>query len=255
MNEKRMKSKMYCRYFFIIFILIASAFSKEQLLDLTTIPTAGLLEHRSYSTDLKLLPGGEILFGFNIGLFGRLELGGSYGGSNVLGYGYSEMNSLVGFSSKIRVFDENIQYPGIVIGINTQGFGGYSEQAERYRFKSIGPYIVTSKNWWALGGNLSAHLGFNYSLETKDESSPSVFLGIDKDFDNIFGINIEYDFALADSKKDDLYGEGNGYLNSSIWWFLSDNFRFEILFIDILSNSKGNKSFGRGLGIVFYDSF
>ncbi len=244
-------------YFLLSLVILFTSciFATSQQSNLVRVPTAGLLENTNFNCKLELLPGSEFFLYTNVGLFNRLELGLSYGGQNILGYGKAEFYDNIGFNIKTRILDESTKYPAIAIGISTQGSGGYSEVDERYSFKSMGPYAVVSKNWWFLGGNTGLHGGLNYSLETEDEASVSLFFGFDKDINNIIGLNMEYDLSLADKKKIDKYGEGKGYMNASLWWNVSDNFRFEMLFLDLLGNYEGNSSFGRGVRAVYYDSF
>ncbi|MFP4459477.1 MAG: hypothetical protein ACLFSQ_07810 [Candidatus Zixiibacteriota bacterium] len=223
--------------------------------ELIRTSTGGLLEHLHFDTEAEILPAGEVALSANMGFFGRAQLGVSYAAQNIIGFGKANFVPHAGFEVKARVLDEHINYPAVVLGINTQGYGGYIDSLDRYLFKSIGPYIAVSKNWWALGGNAGVHGGINYSLETKDDKSVSFFLGVDKDYDGIAGIYIEYDAALNDNIENNAFGEGSGYLNASLWWHVTDYFKFEIFLLDCLSNSASNPSFGRGLRVTFYNNF
>ncbi len=190
----------------------------------------------------------------NMGFFGRSQLGVSYGGQNLLGYGNGDFYDRVGFQIRARILDEATNYPAIVIGIDTQGYGRWHKDLKRYTIKSTGPFIAVSKNWWSLGGNSGVHGGINYTLETEDKASVSCFFGVDKDIDNIAGIYIDYDLALADFDNDDAFGEGKGYLNASLWWQITDFFRIDILLLDMLGNGDYNSSFGRGIRVTFNDN-
>jgi hypothetical protein len=207
------------------------------------------------SSEVEFLPYGEVLASLNMGFFGRAQLGAYYSGLHVLGYGQADFAPHVGFEVKARILDEHMKYPGIVLGISTQGYGGYFDNLERYRFKSMGPYIVISKNWWSLGGNSGVHGGINYTLETEDEEGMSFFLGVDKDIDGIAGTYIEYDIALDDNVEDDKFGEGFGYLNASLWWHVTEYFKIELFLLDCLGNNAQNSSFGRGLRVTFFNNF
>ena len=67
-------------------------------------------------------------------------------------------NPQPGFQIKYRIFDESQSFPAMVIGIDTQGRGSYSDTLynlnsdemaiiNRYEQKAWGMYLGFSKNW------------------------------------------------------------------------------------------------------------
>ena len=104
-------------------------------------------------------------------------LGISYGMHSIIGDGKPVFNTNPGFHVKYRAFDENASRPALLLGINTQGKGEYTEiekfdvnndgtiisinePIKRYEQKALGFFISLSKNW-NFFGNLGFHIGIN----------------------------------------------------------------------------------------------
>ncbi|MBN2543859.1 hypothetical protein JXI42_13450 [bacterium] len=220
-------------------------------------PTAGMLGHGAYCFGLELFPNDGVQCEAIIGIIGRLQIGFSYGGENILGEGDINWNPRLEFTGKLRVINESVSIPAFAVGFNSQGEGGYVEQEKRYIIKSVGLYLCASKNFKTIGGNVGFHGGINYSFETSDgNKNPSLYLGFDKEIGKQFSINMEYDIATNDNKKgDEMFGRGRGYLNFSFCWAVSQAFELEIILKDLLLNNELSTTFMRGLRLNIYNSF
>ncbi len=206
-------------------LLAASTLSAQPLLEhrrLVDAPTAALLDRGSYSIEMRMFANGGLLSSVNIGITHRFMIGMSYGGENVIGEGDVNLNPEPGILARVRVVDETMRMPAFTIGFESQGFGPYNSQFERYETKSRGLYVVGSKNY-AVMYNLGLHGGVNWSLEHGDKDKEiDVFVGAEVSFNREFHAFIEYDFANNDNEVDLRFGSGRGYLNGGIQWIFAD---------------------------------
>ncbi len=228
------------RLFSVLICMIISAgveATMYQPRQLISIPTAGILPENTFSTSLHLYGNGGVILGINAGLLNRFMFGGSFGGEQVIGDGDINWQPKVEFGIKLRVIEESYTYPAIVAGFESQGEGAYYDDPKRYLVKSKGFYIVFSKNFKVLYGNLGLHIGSNYSLERTNDDTPGFFVGLDKDFFETVALNLDYDLALNDDRDKGQFGKGYGYLNVSLKYVHTSKFEFEFLFKDILRNS------------------
>ena len=112
-------------------ILISTIFAQSEQpyppLELISIPTAGTLPKGTYTYETTLSKGGAIMPRLAIGLTSSLSLGISYGMHGVIGDEKPIFNLYPGFHIKYRAFDESNSRPALLLGINTQGKGEYTE--------------------------------------------------------------------------------------------------------------------------------
>jgi hypothetical protein len=201
------------------------------------MPTAGMLEKGSFAVDIDFYQEGGVLAGLSAGVFERLSFGVSYGGSKLLGAGNAVMNPTPGVNVKLRLLEENVALPALVIGFDSQGKDGYLKELDRYAVKSPGLYAVVSKNY-LLAGYLSLHGGINYSFERADDDrSFNVYAGVEKTLGPFLSALVEYNVGLNDNSGSAV-GKGRGYLNAALKWSFSGGITLGVYFKDILINSR-----------------
>ena len=233
----------------------AQEINHVELRELVDTPTAGLLSRRSYALDLHLFPQGGVLAKISVGLLSRLSAGISYGGLNIIGEGDLDWNPRLAFQARLRLYDEGFVMPAIAIGFDSQGYGTYEKNKERYQVKSRGAYAVCSKSFWMLGP-VGFHAGVNYSLENKDgDNDISIFAGVDKDLLWGCALLAEYDFALNDDSEDGSYGTGNGYLNAGLRWTFAQQLSLEFDLKNIANNRENIPHVSRTVRIIYWNSF
>ena len=221
---------------------------------LIDLPTAGMLSHRSFALDLDFYQEGGMLVGTSIGVFDRLLLGISYGGTHVLVSDKPVWNTVPGITVKVRLLDESIVLPALAIGFDSQGKEPYIDQLNRYTIKSLGFYAVASKNYQAMGF-LSFHGGVDYSFERADgDTDPNIFAGVEKTLGPNISIVAEYNLAINDSNKDAL-GRGRGYLNAGVRASLGGGFTIGFNLKDIIKNQQNVTIGNRTLKCEFARSF
>lgn len=187
------------------------------------MPTAGMLKKSQLAFDAEFFQQGGILFGFSIGLLDRLTLGISYGGCRLIGSESPQFNPAPGILVKVRLLEESMALPALVLGFDNQGREPYIDSTSRYTIKSPGAFAALSKNY-SLLGTLSIHGGVNYSLERSDgDKNFNAYTGIEKSIGPLFSITLEYNIALNDDTIRSL-GRGKGYLNTCFSWSMGSGF-------------------------------
>lgn len=234
----------------LLFLLPSLVFSQiVESLDLVDCPTPGLLMSAGYQLDLTMEPNGGSIFTLRIGFLDRFFVGFAYGGTEIIGSGEPEWNPRVEFVTRARLIDELDYFPAVSTGFNSQGHGEYSTEDGRYEMKSKGFYLVAGKNLELLG-RLGVHGGTNYSLERSDQAALNFFFAIEKNFSDQLTITGEYDFALNDNQVDGKFGEGSGYLNCALKWYIHEGFSVDLIFKNLNGNSVDTRV-RRGLRISY----
>jgi hypothetical protein len=204
---------------------------------LIDVPTAGMIPHGTLALDMEVYHGGGLLSGISLGAFDWLLIGVSYGGGNIIGNEKPDWNTIPGFQCKVRLLNESIVFPALAFGFDSQGKETYDTALSRYTVKSMGFYVVVSKNY-ELMGNLSFHGGINYSLERADgDKDPNIFIGTEKSIGPVLSFLGEYNLGWNDSNHR-AFGKGRGYLNFSVRLSLGKGFSVGMNMKDILKNQQ-----------------
>ena len=267
-------------------VLFSFVFSQSEQpyppLTLVSIPTAGTMPKGYFSFENVFMNQGSIVPKFTIGITDNFMLGMSFGISNFIGNGDMEkFKSYPEVQIKYRIFDETENVPAIVVGIDTQGRGEFTDNEDiclddgfgflnceekslnRYDQKSYGFYVSMSRNFLALG-NLGFHFGLNKNLSENDDNDDdiNIFLGFDKELNRSFSLYGEYNFARNDDYytgdegiEDILDRKGKGYLNAGLRWSASNNLMLEMNINDITKNNKVFDSINRELKVIYFESF
>jgi len=268
----------------VLMILLSFLLSQSEQpyppVNLVSIPTAGTMPKGYFSFENVFMNQGSIVPKFMIGITDNFMLGMSFGISHFIGSGDIEkFRSYPEVQIKYRLFDETDKIPAIVLGIDTQGRGEFTEIEwqdidgdgivdkehilNRYDQKSYGFYVAMSRNFSAFG-NLGFHFGLNKNLSENDDRDDdiNIFLGFDKEINRSFSLYGEYNFARdddaytgADSIDDILDRKGRGYLNAGFRWSASNNLMIEMNINDISKNNLISDSINRELKIIYFESF
>ncbi|MDZ7294596.1 MAG: YjbH domain-containing protein [candidate division KSB1 bacterium] len=217
-------------------------------------PTAQILERGSFIVGVRAYPEGGLLGNISVGLTHRLNFGASFGGTNIIGAGKVKWNPDPGVHFAYRIFEESYAMPDIVIGYDSQGYGPYIDELERYTIKSRGFYAVASKNY-GLPLTVGAHVGLCYSLEDKDgDRDFDVFGGLDLMLNDELSLVADYDIGMNDNNSQAV-GGGKGYLNVGMRWTFAQRLYIEFAFKNILENRQDMKYANRELKIVYLEYF
>lgn len=250
-----MKKIFWFVFLFPLFVSSVAAQPGALLLGmLIDIPAAKTSAPGSVEAKLRMYSGGGMIASVSVGLTQRFTLGASYGGENIIGTGKIDMDPQPCVHVKYLLFEEQYLSPALVIGFDSQGYGGYDENLERYVVKSKGFYAVLSKNTSFLGG-LGLHAGVNFSLETKDrDKDPNVFIGCHKWLNPELVILSEYDTAINDN-SDNAIGSGKGYLNAGVRWSFAQRFFVEFNWKNILENRDNIPGSSREIRMIYVANF
>lgn len=208
---------------------------------LVDCPTAFTLPRASFDFDIRTFPNGGVQGAVHIGLLDQFLMGLSYGAERILGESKPDGNPRMEVSVKLRLLSEGLSWPGLAIGYDSQGFGAWDDDWDRYSQKAKGFYAVFSKSFLFSGKLTTWHLGTSYTPEGKEEDDdPTVFLGFDASVLDRFALLGEYDLALNDNDRPDgyPYGSGHGYLNIGFEWVIIPTISVEFDLRDVLVNKR-----------------
>lgn len=230
-----------------------------ELMQLTDIPTAGILQKGQASVYGKVYRENGMLVGANVGLFPRFMFGVSYGAENMVGSEEPEWHEWVEFRAKFRVLDATPDWPALTVGFDSEGHGRWHGDDRRYDIKSRGAYIAASKSYTFLG-SLGLHGGVNYSFENEDDDRDvNIFLGLDKSIGPVVTAFAEFDFALNDNTREEdeeeVGAKGDGYLNLGVQFNISDEFRIVVAAYDLLENSPTTIGMDRAIRVQYFMTY
>ncbi len=217
-------------------------------------PTAGILRKGDFSIYTQTYPAGGVLVALSAAPFNNFNMGFSYSGTNVVGTGSVDWQKMPGIQLKLRLLDERISWPAIVIGLNSQGRESYYKEEERFMTHSTGAYLAVSKNYsWALG-NIALHAGVNYSFDPpSDNRSGNFYLGVEQSIGNKGSLNFEFNPTMDEYNK--LVMSHKGLLNMSLRWSIYNGITVELHARDMLEHYKNSTGFRRSLVFEYISSF
>jgi hypothetical protein len=218
-------------------------------------PTAGILSHREYRFEARLTPESSVQGGARLGFKDRVHIGVFYGAQRLVETGDPTVNDHVGFEVRARVVDEG-RWPALALGFDSQGWYEFDGADERYQRKSLGFYAVASRNWRSFAGDLSLHLGANYSLERADgDDAPCLFAAADWTIAGTVSLLGDFGTAWNDDAEDGRYGEGGVYVDAAVRVALGEHLALMVVFSDLTKNLAPGEDIGRELEVVYVNWF
>lgn len=216
---------------------------------LVDMPVAGILPTTSGAVETYLYPGGGVLATFTYGLFTNLNVGASFGGTNIIGSGGITWNNLPGIHARYRVMEEGMRSPAIVVGFDSQGRDGWLPGQRQYVMKSPGLFVTAGKNYQFFG-TVSFHGGINYTLERHDDDmDPNLYVGLEKSIGPIVSYLAEYNFAFDNDR--DQRGFWNGSMGMGIRVSTNIGFNADILFKNLLTSGFAHDRIIRSIRIQY----
>lgn len=221
---------------------------------LVDVPSAGMLHKSNLALDVDFYQEGGVILGLSAGVLDRLTLGISYGGSHLIGSEAPEMNEVPGFIVKVRIAEEGVAFPALVLGFDSQGKDGYISSLSRYVVKSPGFFVTLSKNYLLLGF-FSIHGGANYSLERADgDRDFNLYVGVEKTLGPAISLVAEYSLGMNDNSAE-ATGKGRGFLNAGLRWSIGSGLTLAANLKDILHNAGGVNLANRTVKLEYVKAF
>ncbi|MBC8044392.1 MAG: hypothetical protein IAF08_13220 [Rhizobacter sp.] len=217
------------------------------------LPSAGTLERGSYAIEGLIFSGGGVLAAMSVGISNDLTFGISYGAGNVVGSGDPVWNKLPGVMVRYRIIPEDLFFPAITLGFDSQGRGNYIDSLGRYERKSAGFFAAASKNLEFLGF-LTLHGGVNYSLETRDDRDANFYVGLEKTIGPQVTIYSQYDFAFNDNSPSAL-GTGRGFWDAGLRWSVGSGITLELNLSNLSNNFKDIGAATRSVRLEYINTF
>ncbi|MDX9758079.1 MAG: hypothetical protein RBU27_02870 [Bacteroidota bacterium] len=216
---------------------------------LVDMPVAGIIPTTAGAVETYLYPNGGLLAAFTYGLLPNLNIGLSFGGTNLIGSGGITWNNLPGISARYRVMEESNVNPAVVAGFDSQGRDGWIPSMRQYVMKSPGFFVAVSKNY-QFHGTISFHGGANYTLERNDEDyDPNLYIGMEKSIGPIVSWLAEYNFAFDNDRNSK--GFWNGSLGTGFRISTNIGFNADILFKNLLTSEFPNDKVIRAIRIQY----
>ncbi|MCK5740705.1 MAG: YjbH domain-containing protein [Chlorobi bacterium] len=214
------------------------------------MPTAGILPDGSYSVDVLAFNNGGITTTVQAAPFSWFNVGLSFGGTDIIGQGIIDWQGLPGFHAKIRILNETLTMPALVLGLDTQGKGKYLVSVKRYQTQSAGVFLAASKNFRWKFGSVAVHGGMNYSFEPVPSNRFLNFWGgAEQSLGKNASINLEFNPTLDDDSQT------KGLLNLGLRWSLAYGLTIQFQVRDILENKTGSIGSDRTLGLEYISFF
>ena len=218
-------------------------------------PTAGMLPRGAFSFDMRTFPTGGVQASLEIGLADRFSVGLGYGASQLLTDVDPVWNPKLEFLLRYRLHEEDEGIPAIAVGYSSLGNGAYDSGNDRYTVKSPGFYVAFSKNFKLYENPASFHWGANYSFENDEDNDPNIFVGFHADTGPGMVFLTEYDFAINDNKRHDVYGLGRGFFNLGLAWYITDELSLELDLKNLLRNRDDAEAIDREARLVYVEYF
>lgn len=231
----------------VLTLFLAGGAGSGELMRLVREPTAGMIAPGTYHFSMNTFPSDGLRFSLTAGLFSRFSAGLGYGGWNVTGLSSPSWFDHVYLKARFRVIDETEAFPGALLGFDNEPEAVRS--GATYSRKARDLYLVLSKNFMTVGGDMAFHLGV--SADVRRLVHAGVWTGVDKSLPGGFGLVMEYDLATdeADSVRVDNNG---GFLSAEVYWESFGQVRISLQFVDIFET--GGESY-RALGVDFLGLF
>ena len=209
-------------------------------------PCLGVPAHGMFDIELRCGPEGAITGYFSVGIWDRLGLGLSYGGSNILGAGDPEFYDIPGVQIKLLAIEQGFVYPMVQLGFDNQGYGGYNN--DRYNIRSKGLYCQIGKSFYVSGLEIVPSLGVNYCLE--QDNGFDLYSGLKVQFGMLSALLVDYTPNFNDPLD-----ENKGYLNMALRMIFYEEMFFEFALRDLLGNSPNDEQLNRLIKLGFEQSF
>ncbi|MBD3233064.1 MAG: hypothetical protein GF315_05015 [candidate division Zixibacteria bacterium] len=217
--------------------------------------TAGMLPRASFDFDVRTFSHGGVQAGVNVGILDQIDIGLSYGAGQLLSVEHPDWNPNMEFLLKFRLLKESYSNPAFAFGYNSQGSGAWDEVNSRYAIKSKGFFVVVTKSFLVYRNVMAFTAGMNLSMEDRDEDKdPSGYVGMYTQINDEVYLMAEYDLAINDNTRYDIYGYGRGFLNVGLEWALTPSVSIEFDFKDLLRN-RDIPSFDREVRLLYIEHF
>lgn len=214
------------------------------------LPTAGLLEKGNFAINIMALNEGGLMTEITAAPFKNFNMGISYSCTNFIGSGDISGQNIPGVTIKLRIFNETIATPAILIGLSTQGKGIYYKSQNRFQTLSPGAFLSSSKSFHWLLGAIAFHGGINYSFEPpKENRALNCYIGLEQSIGEQLSLNFEYNANIDDTNKE--FMSRRGMLNSALRFSISNGLTLELQFRDLLKNQAHASGFTRFFGFEF----
>ncbi len=225
-----------------------SAGSKATIESRTIVdmPTAGVISKGKISAYTHAFENGGIMAEVSYGVFKNINAGISYSGTGIIGTGAMEFQGIPGAHIRARILDEAVYYPGVLLGVQTQGRGTFLKALKSFQTPSPGAFIALSKNFTWQYGSLALHGGANYSFEGSSMNRKvSFYGGVEQSLLKDVAVTLEYNALLQE--------QTDGLANAALRWSFAPGLTAELQVRNILK--RADAPIMRNFALEYVTSF
>ncbi|MBX7153386.1 MAG: hypothetical protein U0Y96_05165 [Candidatus Kapaibacterium sp.] len=205
------------------------------------MPTAGVLSKNTLGLQTVAFADGGILADVSFAPFTNFNIGLGYSGTKILGTGSIVSQGLPSLHLRYRIIDETLNFPAVMLGINTQGRGVVTNK--RFETRAAGVFGALSKQYKWPGGTVSLHGGIGYSVDLGfDGAGVNVWGGIEQSLGGSAALQVEFNPVLNESKQQPL-------LNLALRWAIVSGVTLELQARDVFGNLPSAQGATRTLAI------
>ncbi len=215
--------------FFLVLVILSSVAGAGELMRVAGEPTAGVIAPKTFNVAMNTFPTTGLKFSVTLGILPRFMAGLGYGGWNITGMNSPDWFEEVYLKARFRIFDEKRSFPAIALGFDNEA--EHSRSGAEYLRPARDFYMVFSKNFAGLGGDMGFHFGVNMSTHESDHLGS--WLGFDKSFPGGFGIAADWDLATSGDTEYRVEKTG-GFIDIETYWESFGQVRIGLRFSDIL---------------------
>ncbi|MES2766273.1 MAG: hypothetical protein V4642_10410 [Bacteroidota bacterium] len=210
------------------------------------MPTAGVIAKGKISAYTHAFENGGIMAEVSYGVFKNINIGASYSGTGIIGSGAMSFQGIPGAHIRARILDEAIYYPGILLGVQTQGRGAFLKALKSFQTPSPGAFIALSKAFTWKYGTLALHSGANYSFEGNSTNRKvSYYGGVEQSLLKNVAITLEYNALLQEG--------GDGLANAALRWSFAPGLTAELQLRNLLK--RADEKIVRNIALEYVMSF
>ncbi|MCK5786223.1 MAG: hypothetical protein KAH54_06665 [Candidatus Sabulitectum sp.] len=215
--------------FTLFFLVICSTGLAGELMRVAGEPTAGVIAPRTFNVAMNTFPVSGLKFSVIMGILPRFMAGLGYGGWNINGMGDPDWFNEVYLKARFRVFDEKQSFPAIAVGYDNEE--EHARSGAEYLRPARDFYLVFSKNFSGLGGDMGFHFGANLTSDSPNHLGS--WLGVDKSFPGGFGVAVDWDLA-TNGDTEYRFEKSGGFVDVEAYWESFGQVRIGLRFSDVL---------------------
>lgn len=213
-------------------------YESQRIVDM---PTAGVLPRQSMLIRAIAFERGGILAEALVSPLSNVQIGIGYSGIGVVGDDVMQWQGIPSLQFRWRFLDERRSFPACAIGIETLGRGAVTANA--FATPAPGAFLVFSKQFRWMMGEIALHTGIGYSLDLRfNGQGLNGWIGFEQSLGRSVAVSLEANPQSLEQMAPLL-------LNMVVRWSILNDATLEFYLRDLLSHTAARPI--RSAGIEF----